>query len=320
MIEYLEKSQNVLIASHIHPDGDAIGSVLSLGLALSSLGKNVTLFNECPVPKVYRFLFWEDKIITHLDSIEPFDTAIILDCADIKRLGEHAQLISKIPIIINIDHHSTNTGFGTYKKIDTNACATSEIIYFLLKEMAVEITPEIAEAIYVGIMTDTGSFRFANTNQSAFDISKEMVRLGADPYKTADQIFGTYSLGSLKLLHRVLGSIQVSKNGKLSVLSLTQEMMDETDTAPEDIIGLIHYAKHIKDVKVAALIQEAPQNRRGCAKDSTFHVSLRSDGSVDVAEIANKYGGGGHPNAAGFSVKTTYIELVKSMFKNAKYI
>lgn len=318
MIEHIKQSQNILIASHIHPDGDAIGSIISLGLSLASLGKKITLYNECPVPKVYRFLNWKERVVHHIDNIDDFDTAIILDCADIKRIGDSCDIVSKIPIILNIDHHATNTGFGDHQRIQTDACATSEIIFYLIKELNITITPEIAEAIYVGILTDTGSFRFSNTTQKAFTISKELVSIGADPFKIADQIYGTYSLGSLKLLHKVLGSIQVSKNGKLSVLSLTQEMLDETDTDPEDIIGLIHYAKHIRDVKVAALIQEAPKNRKGCDSNSTFHVSLRSDGTVDVAEIAYEFGGGGHPNAAGFSVQTSYIELIKSMFKYAK--
>ncbi|MBU0993849.1 MAG: bifunctional oligoribonuclease/PAP phosphatase NrnA [Proteobacteria bacterium] len=317
MISHLKNAETVLLASHIHPDGDAIGSLVALGLALSHMGKKVTLFNECPVPKVYRFIEGVDNITMEIDDFHTFDTAIILDCADLVRIGDSAKDVAKIPVLINIDHHATNTGFGNFKKIETTACATAEIVYDILKILDIPISVGIAEAIYVGVLTDTGSFRFSNTTKEAFDISKEMVSLGANPYKIADHIYGTYSLGSIKLLHKILGSIEVSKNGKLSVLSLTLDMIDETGTHPEDIIGLVHYAKHIKDVKVAALIQEAPATGK-CDNGTLFHVSLRSDGSVDVGVIASNYGGGGHPNSAGFSTKLNYLDLKKQMFKYAE--
>lgn len=317
MISHLKNAKTVLLASHIHPDGDAIGSLVALGLALSQMGKKVTMFNECPVPKVYRFIEGVGDITMEVDDFKNFDTAIILDCADLIRIGDRAKDVSQIPVVMNIDHHATNTGFGHFQKIKTTACATAEIVYSILKSLDIQISTDMAEAIYVGVLTDTGSFRFSNTTKEAFDISKEMVRLGADPYKVADHIYGTYSLGSIKLLHKILGSIEVSQNGKLSILSLTQDMIDETGTHPEDIIGLVHYAKHIKDVKVAALIQEAPETGK-CDNGTLFHVSLRSDGSVDVGSIASNYGGGGHPNSAGFSTKLKYLDLKKQMFKYAE--
>lgn len=317
MISHLKSAEKILLASHIHPDGDAIGSLVALGLALKEMGKNVTLFNECPVPKVYRFIKGVEEITLKTKDFDHFDTAVILDCADLVRIGKSARKVSQIPILINIDHHATNTGFGSFKKIETSACATAEIVYDILKQLNVPVSPEIAEAIYVGVLTDTGSFRFSNTTQEAFNISKEMVNFGADPYKVADHIYGTYSLGSLKLLHKILGSIEVSENGKLSILSLTQDMIDETGTHPEDIIGLVHYAKHIKDVKVAALIQESPQTGK-CDRGTIFNVSLRSNGSVDVGAIASAYGGGGHPKSAGFSTRLNYLELKRQMFKYAE--
>ena len=319
MISHMKNAENILLASHIHPDGDAIGSLVALGLSLKKIGKKVTMFNECPVPKVYRFIKGVEEITMQVKDFTHYDMAVILDCADLVRIGKCSSLVADIPMMINIDHHATNTGFGHFKTIDTNACATTEIVYSLLKQLDVTLTSDIAEAIYVGVLTDTGSFRFANTSCQAFDISREMVSFGVNPYKVADHIYGTYSLGSIKLLHKILGSIEVSENGKLSILSLTQEMVNETGTHPEDIIGLVHYAKHIKDVKVAALIQEAPGVGR-CDEGTQFHVSLRSDGSVDVGVIASLYGGGGHPKSAGFSTHLPYFELKKQMFQYAETI
>jgi phosphoesterase RecJ-like protein len=189
--------------------------------------------------------------------------------------------------------------------IDASACATAEIIHRVIKALPVHIDCTIATAIYTGILTDTGSFRFSNTNRSAFAICEEMIAKGANPYQVAQHVYGTYSLGRIKLLNLALDSLEISPNGKLSVMTLTQRMLRETRTQAEDIDGLINYARRIEDVQVAALIHElssngsAPKNRR------QFHVSLRSDGAVDVAKIASQYGGGGHAGAAGFSVESS---------------
>jgi phosphoesterase RecJ-like protein len=200
--------------------------------------------------------------------------------------------------------------------VDTAACSSAEIVFRLLKRMAVEINPAIASAIYTGILTDTGSFRFANTNSAAYAISAEMVQCGVDPYTVAQHVYGTYSLGRIKLLNMALDSIEISANGKLSLMTLTKDMFAETDTNPEDVDGMINYAKRIEDVKVAALIME---NANGAAH-KRFHVSLRSDGSVDVAEIAASFGGGGHFNAAGFGVETSLKKLRQTIISIAEQL
>ncbi|MEJ2040639.1 MAG: DHHA1 domain-containing protein, partial [Desulfosarcinaceae bacterium] len=213
-------------------------------------------------------------------------------------------------MIVNIDHHLTNTGFGHLQLVDPAACATAEIVHRLIKRMPVKLDAAIATAVYTGILTDTGSFRFSNTNQSAFAICSEMIEYGADPYEVAQYVYGTYSLGRIKLLNLALDSLEISANGKLSVMTLTQAMMKETGTQTQDIDGLINYARRIEAVKVAALIHETPTN--GSApqgEEAQYHVSLRSDGSVDVAKIASSYGGGGHASAAGFSVTSTLTGL-----------
>ena len=167
----------------------------------------------------------------------------------------------------------------------------------------------IATSIYTGILTDTGSFRFSNTNQAAFAISKEMAELGVEPYHVSQHVFGTYSLGRIKLLNQALDSIEISDNGKLSIMTVTCSMFAETGTHPEDVDGMINYARRIEDVKVAALIQEQKNGNSKSENQGRFHVSLRSDGTVDVAAIADSFGGGGHASAAGFQVETTLTQL-----------
>jgi phosphoesterase RecJ-like protein len=314
IIQHLKNSSRVLLASHVNPDGDAIGALLATGMALEKMGCQVTRYNESVIPAVYRFLPSVDSIQRRLTDIDAFDTAVILDCGDLHRVGTSADAIATIPTIINIDHHTTNTRFGQYHLVDVEACATSEIVYRLLQTMGLPIDPAIATAIYTGILTDTGSFRFSNTNRAAFSICEAMVAAGVEPSAVAQHVYGTYSLGRIKLLNLALDSIEISNNGHLSIMTVTREMLADTGTQPEDADGLINYARRIEDVKIAALIHEL-ENADGAPGDrKRFHVSLRSDGSVDVARIASDFGGGGHAGAAGFSVETSLAELKRAIY------
>lgn len=304
ILRHLKRSNRILVASHVNPDGDAIGSLIALALTLDALGKEVTLYNESPIPAVYRFLPAIERIVDRVEDPAVFDTAVLLDCGNIARVGDIAADLDRLPMVINIDHHVTNTRFGDLYFIDTGACATAQIIYELINALKAPITRDTAVAIYTGIFTDTGSFRFSNTNRSAFAICDEMVRHGVEPYRVAKHVYGTYSLGRIKLLNLALDSIEISRDGHLSIMTLTSDMFEETGTHPEDVDGLINYAKRIEDVRVAVLIQEYRE-----AGHSRMHVSLRSDGSVDVAAIAAAYGGGGHPTAAGFNTDASLPEL-----------
>jgi bifunctional oligoribonuclease and PAP phosphatase NrnA len=314
IIQQLTNSSRVLLASHANPDGDAIGALLAMGIALERQGREVTLYNESAIPAVYRFLPSVDSIRKSLADPERFDTAVILDCGSLDRVGSAADAIDAIPAIINIDHHTTNTRFGQYHLVDVDACATSEIVFQLIQSMGLEISLAMATAIYTGILTDTGSFRFSNTNRAAFSICEAMVAMGVSPSTVAQHVYGTYSLGRIKLLNLALDSIEISNNGSLSIMTVTREMLSDTGTQPEDADGLINYARRIQDVKVAALIHEL-ENGNGVSSDrKRFHVSLRSDGSVDVSRIASGFGGGGHAGAAGFSVVSSLAELKKTIY------
>jgi phosphoesterase RecJ-like protein len=318
IINLLKNSNHILIAPHANPDGDAIGALIALGVSLDALNNKTTLYNESPIPAIYRFLPTVDRIVRHIDDQNLFDTAVILDCGDLERIGNALSTISRIPHIINIDHHVTNTRFGEFNLIDPSACATSEIVYRLIRRMEAAINLATATSIYTGILTDTGSFRFSNTNKAAFDICAEMVALGVEPYSIAQLVYGTYSLGRIKLLNLALDSIEISKNRKLSMMAVTQEMLNETGTKPEDIDGFINYAKGIEDVQVAVLIQELFNDKKEVQSHEHFHVSLRSNGTVNVAEIASTFGGGGHSNAAGFSIESTLAHLKSRVDKLAE--
>lgn len=312
ILETLKKSSRLLLATHIRPDGDAIGSLLALGRGLSLLGKEVDLYNESPIPAIFRFLPGLSDVKPSCDPLTSYDAMVVLDCSDIARIGQLGDRIPKGLPILNIDHHITNTHFGTHHWIDASSSSTGEMIYHLLGDLGVEVDADIAYAIYTAILTDTGSFLFQNTTPECFAICGEMAGKGVDTYKVAQHLFATYSLGRLKLLNMVLETIEISDNGRLSVMYLTQEMLKETETDVDDINGLVNYAKYIEDVQVAVLIQEARVN---VGDEGRYHVSLRSNGPVDVGAIAASYGGGGHPGAAAFTAKTSLREVKREVMK-----
>jgi len=319
IIQQFNNSHRILVVTHANPDGDAIGSLIAMGLSLEALNKKITLYCESLIPAVYRFLPEVHRVVKKIGN-KNYDMAVILDCGDWSRIGEDVSFVKQIPVIVNIDHHITNTRFGHLQLIDTSACATAEIVYRLIKQMGLSFSIPVATSIYTGILADTGSFRFSNTNKAAFSICQEMVELGVDPHNIAQHVYGTYSLSRIKLLNLALDSIELSENGKLSIMVLTKKMFDETHTQPEDVDGLINYAQRIEDVKVAALIQEQHNGNENSRTNNRFHVSLRSDGAFDVAAIAAMFGGGGHSSAAGFSIESTLSNIKSRIFSLADKI
>lgn len=314
ILDQLIKSKQVLLVSHINPDGDAIGAMLGLGLALETMKKKVQFFNQSPLPAVYQFLPSIHRIKRDPGDIKSYDTAIVLDCSDLQRIGDFSETVSQIPSVINIDHHVTNTRFGNYQLIDAKASATAEIVYRLISKMEIQITMAMAYSIYTGIMADTGSFRFSNTTPEAFRISHEMVLAGADPHTVAHHVYETISLSRIKLLTMLFDTIELSEDGAFSIMTLTQNMLSASGTEIADLNGLINYAKRIENVKVAALLYERRNGKKPGHTGSHYHVSLRSDGSVNVSNIAASFGGGGHISAAGFEVYATLPELKKRLF------
>jgi bifunctional oligoribonuclease and PAP phosphatase NrnA len=316
IIDQLQKSRSILVVSHTNPDGDAIGALLAAGLAFKAMDKKVHIVNESAIPAVYRFLPSIKSIRHRLDATATVDTVVVLDCGSLERVGTLISRIQTASMIINIDHHMTNCRFGHLHLVDPEACATAELIYRIINELNIQFTCPIATAIYTGILTDTGSFRFSNTNQAAFAICAEMISSGADPYDVAQHVYGRYSLGRIKLLNLALDSLEISPNGRMSIITLTQRMLKMTGTQAEDIDGIINYGRRIEDVQVAVLIHETESESKTPGRGRRdFHVSLRSDGNVNVADIAARFGGGGHANAAGFSVVSTLAEIKTMMYE-----
>ncbi len=294
-----------LIACHENPEGDAIGSELALALALRKMGKTVTVLNADPVPGNLAFLPGADSVVREEDGSR-YDVAVVVDCGSAERTGRVQQEICKPPVLVNIDHHRTNGGCGEYCLIDPDAAATGMLVYRILSALGVEIGYDVAVNIYVAILTDTGSFHYSNSSPEAFHIAGEMIRRGIDPWAVAEQVYETQSADRLRLLGRVLSSLEITAGGK--VASITTMKMDLADfsAGKDSLEGFINYPRSILGVEVAVAFREESEGE--------IRVSFRSKGRVDVSAIALAFGGGGHRNAAGCTVRGPFAEVKRKVF------
>ncbi len=289
---FIDTHDDFLILSHIDPDGDALGSSLGLCWALRAIGKNAVVANESPVPANLVFLPGASEIRLTRDLKAPWRSVFVLDCSSIDRVGPVGlALVAPDAHVACVDHHAGSDGFGNPRLVNVDASATAELIYEILEDYGLPITPEIAAALYTGIASDTGAFRFRNTTPRVLRLAARLVERGADPSRTADSLFGRKSAASLRVLGLALASLESRADGKVSALTISRAMFDEAKASSEDADGIVQYAQTVNGARVGVLLQEtAPGEVR---------ISFRSDGSVDVNLVAGRFGGGGHRNAAG---------------------
>jgi phosphoesterase RecJ-like protein len=291
--DLIRKSRRFIVASHVSPDGDAIGSELAICSVLKRLGKSAKVMSENGIPSNFAFLDGSSEV-GPAQNMEA-DAAIVVDSSDLERTGNVAPVLARCPIIVNIDHHKSNTGFGTVNLVDHSAGSTAEIVYRLLKMLAAPLTGGEADALFSGIMTDTGCFRFPTTSSSTMRVAAELLDLGAEPYRLATEIFWNRSVSGIKLLSRALGTIETALGGRIATMEVTRDMLESSGADQLDTEGFANYPRLIGGVLVGILLREMDKG--------TYRVSLRSKESVDVNEIARAFGGGGHRTAAGFRIK-----------------
>lgn len=289
VVSALQEKQSFLITGHASPEGDVIGSGMALALALRDMGKKAEVINRDPIPQQLRFLpyeglFTQQKIIT-----QKADALIVVDSGSFERTGYTRP--ASIPTVINIDHHITNPSFGNINWVVPTAMATGEMIYDLLKETGTLITPPIAACIYTALITETGSFRYVNTTSRALRIAGEMIERGADPFRIAGALFEANTSGRLKLLAEVLMKMEVSADERVAWIQVTQAQLRKTGTTFEDTEDFVTYPRSIEKVEVAVFFREIGPEQ--------YKISFRSQGKVDVALLAKRWGGGGHTYAAG---------------------
>jgi len=300
VLKEIQRRERFVLTSHARPDGDAVGSTLACSEILRRMGKRAEIVLRDGVPRVYQQLPFAGSVIHSAQVNGNYDAAVILECDSIQRT-RLAGLDSQF--LINIDHHKSGRPFANVNWIDPKAVATAELVYKLARAAEVKITPEIATCLYMGVLTDTGSFMFEGTNEHTFELARELVMAGADPSKCARHVYFGHSTAKLRLLGAALSALQ--REGPLAWIWATQEQMERAGAKEEDCEGLVNYALSIGDVEVAVFFRELPDGR--------FRVSLRSKGKLDVASIAELFGGGGHACASGCSVDGPLHAAVESI-------
>ncbi len=269
--DILKKGSRFFLASHKDPDGDAIGSLLALGEALILSGKEVILFNEGPIPDSMSFLGGIENIVSRFNpkSKAEYDALFILDCGTLERLGGISIRALDIRPLINIDHHEKNTQFGDLNFVDRNSSSVGEIVYRLIKLADLPMSKNIAEGIFVAIQTDTGSFRYGNTTKETFAIAGEMLGWGVSPWTISRKVMDGYSLKKLRLLELTLKTIEIRHEGRVGMITVTQQMLSKTRADNSDTERFVDYPRFIFGVEIGVFIKELGEDY--------YKVSLRSN-------------------------------------------
>lgn len=306
--EALRTHDRFLLVTHENPDGDALGSILATKLALDQLGKDSVMFlaGSGSLPLEYEFM---DLSGLRRQLPEDAEQRVLfaLDCANERRIGLDPDLLQRVPLSIDLDHHHDNNRFGTLNLIVPEASSTGEIVCDLLRELGVELTPRIAEALYIALVTDTGRFQYTNTTPKALRLAAELVEAGVDVHRVFQGIYESLDFAKLKLLARALERARVYEGGRLVVSHLVRSDFHDLGVGEEYAEGVIDYLRAVDGADMAATIREPPE-----PPDAPRRISLRaSHDELDVSAIARKAGGGGHRQAAGFSSTGTVEEIVE---------
>ncbi|MBC8104300.1 MAG: bifunctional oligoribonuclease/PAP phosphatase NrnA [Cytophagales bacterium] len=286
----LRAADQIVLASHINPDGDTLGSMLALGWGLRSLGKSVTLLSADGVPATLGFLPGAEAVQTRTDRRD-FDLAVVLDAGDLERIGVSQEAVRSAPTLIDIDHHVTAGQFGQIRLLDSTAAATAEIVYDVLLSLGVSPDLPIAVNLLCALLTDTGSFRYRNVTPRTMALGGEMIRLGASPDSIAECVFENKPFAAQKLLGRALESLQRTPDGRIVWAHVTQRDFADFDATDEMTEGVVGAVRAVQGSDVALFLREMPTGR--------LRVSLRSRDPIDVTQVAAEFGGGGHRLASG---------------------
>lgn len=311
IVRIIGDSRSFVVLTHIHPDGDAMGSQLAFADILESLGKKVFRFLEEPVSSLYQFMPGWEKIHTEIADLRSFlkgangpIAAFSLDCGDCDRLGEHQEELLDVRPFVAIDHHKAHRHYGDFRWIDPHCSSTGEMIYELARELGTRISGECAFNLYVAISTDTGSFRYESTTPRTHRIIADLIECGVRPEVVSGHIHDNFTIQRLKLMELVLATLKLYDSGQFAFIRVTNDMFDRSGASFQDVEGFIDYPRSLRSVKVAAFIKEN--------KNCQVSVSLRSKGELDVAEIAQTFGGGGHRNAAGFRFSGKDVDQIQN--------
>ncbi|MCX7872646.1 MAG: bifunctional oligoribonuclease/PAP phosphatase NrnA [Verrucomicrobiae bacterium] len=312
IIEAIKAYDSFCVIGHIRPDGDCVGCQLALAYALKNNEKKVAVWNDDEIPYKYKFLDVEHLIKRPREGYE-FDCVITVDSANLSRLGNGVNCIGRRKLFINIDHHESNDRYGDINYVNGKASSTAELVYRILKAARWQITKPIADALFTGISTDTGSFQYSTTKPLTYHIAGELVSKGADIARICDRVYQSFPLSRVKLLKHVYSSFKLTCDDKVAYFWLRKEDFEKAGANCSDTEGLIDHIRSIEPVVVACVFEEE--------EPGLIRISLRSKSSlVNVNQIAKLFGGGGHAAAAGAKVRGTHLSVqrrVLSAIKNA---
>lgn len=307
IIRHIQEASSIHIVSHENPDGDSLGAQFAMAIALTSLGKKAYVRCKDPIPKMYDFLPGQEYIKPSKEvEINQDEILLVLDCSSLERTGL-ILIPHPPPVMINIDHHITNALFGHLNWVDFEASATSELIFQLLNDLGILLTPFIAINLYTGILTDTGSFQYSNTTGKCLKIAGELITAQADPHLISTAVYDRRTLPAMRLMGHALNEMEIHHNQNIAILTVTQEILNTLNATYEDTEDLVIVPQKIESIKVSVLIKEL--------NEGEYKVSFRSKGKTDVAKIAGSFGGGGHPNAAGTKMNGDLAQIKERVLK-----
>lgn len=310
LIKLIAKSDSIVIMTHIAPDGDALGSAFSLGLAFEAMGKKVCVYLEEPVPRMLDFLPGQHLNVNNFDDV--CDLAVCVDTGDIQRIGKGSNIYSAALKKIVIDHHTTNDMEADGLWIDKKAAAAGEMVYFLIKDMNIEINYDIAVNLYTAIVTDTGGFRYGNTRPQSHIIAANLLGHGIPFADIAKKVFDTVSYSKMSLIKKAMQNLTLYCDGKVAVSWLLNEDINTVNAQPDDFEGLVNIGRNLEGVEVSLFLREE--------KPGFYKGSLRANNYVDVAAVSGIFTGGGHKRAAGFSIKGSLQDNVKRVLAELKKV
>ncbi|MGE0703858.1 MAG: bifunctional oligoribonuclease/PAP phosphatase NrnA [Vicinamibacterales bacterium] len=295
----IRAGQRFVLSSHSRPDGDSIGSQLAMAHALRALGKDVRVVNSDRAPDPLLGFPGVSEIEIADDAGPAADVAIIMECGSLARTGVTG--LDRSALVINIDHHPDNTGYGHINWFDATAAACGEMVFTLVQALGVPLTRPIATHVYLAILTDTGSFHFSNITPRTFDICRQTLEAGVDPVLIARNVYDSNNMGRLKLFGSVLSAMQLDATGRIAIVYVDQAMASAAGGTYEDTEGLINLPLTVKDIQAVVFFKQID--------DGSYRISLRSKGEIDIGAIAKEFGGGGHKNAAGCTVDGAFSAL-----------
>ncbi|EFK06678.1 DHHA1 domain protein [delta proteobacterium NaphS2] len=314
IVDVLRDGSRFLMMTHEAPDLDGLGSMFALSKCLTDLGKEAVTVVQKPIVPSQEFLWGVERAVLK-DSLHQkgFDAVLALDCAERGRLGSCVDLWPEEGPTINIDHHETNTLFGRFNLVDSNSSSTAELVYRLIRTGNFPLDPSAAENLFAAIQSDTGSFRYTNTTPTAMRISADLLDQGVRPWEIYLRSVSGYGPERLALLSKALGQVQFHGEGRIGMLVLSKEMIKACGARPSDSEGFVDFPRYIKGVELAVMILEKD--------DNTYKFSMRSNHGLNVADLALRFGGGGHGRAAGFTVSGSLAALKKDfLFEAGRFL